>query len=476
MNIRGYRAFGLLSFLFLQMLPIHFYAMEFQSLWLDSQRTSWPQLQSDLHCDVAVVGAGISGVATLYYLLTSTEKRVALFERDFVASGATGHNAGLPTVYIERPIAELVEEFGFEPVKQAYNEINSGMQLLYDISEKIGFESELFPIPVIYFGFPSISTLLQFLEANDLSLQIGHHNWTYWVIDDEEIKQQIPSQFHSLVQWVSREQILNALEISDTNCIGLAKESSGRIRMNSALFCDQLLQYLSKTFPARCLIYERSEISQIDLQDEEQILHHAFGKIFTNDAILCTNAYRNFVIIDERTKKSVTKLKEMVFQREGFLAAYPSKASHSSLTGFMSEEEFPPAVSYWYLSTTPISQSKDNKSVCLIGGPEYTLSSPLSSEEITQKAEESLQLMKKFLSQRLESPSSFSFFWHGTMGYTHNGLRWVGEDPDHPHLWYNLGCNGIGILPAIAGAQKIAKKMSGEIVGRSIFDPPASAN
>ena len=58
------------------------------------------------------------------------------------------------------------------------------------------------------------------------------------------------------------------------------------------------------------------------------------------------------------------------------------------------------------------------------------------------------------------------------MGYTHNGLRWVGEDPHHPHLWYNLGCNGIGILPAIAGAKRIARQMNGEDLGPALFDPP----
>jgi|JI9StandDraft_1071089.scaffolds.fasta_scaffold11255_3 hypothetical protein len=49
-------------------------SVEFRSLWLDSRKSSWPQLESDLQCDVAIVGGGISGVATLYFLLTSTEK------------------------------------------------------------------------------------------------------------------------------------------------------------------------------------------------------------------------------------------------------------------------------------------------------------------------------------------------------------------------------------------------------------------
>jgi hypothetical protein len=36
---------------------------------------------------------------------------------------------------------------------------------------------------------------------------------------------------------------------------------------------------------------------------------------------------------------------------------------------------------------------------------------------------------------------------------------------------YNLGCNGVGILPSIMGARKIARHVAGEAVPETIFDP-----
>jgi len=45
------------------------------------------------------------------------------------------------------------------------------------------------------------------------------------------------------------------------------------------------------------------------------------------------------------------------------------------------------------------------------------------------------------------------------MGYTSNGLRWVGPDPDYPHLWYKLARNGIEIIPSVAGAKKIVSML-----------------
>jgi glycine/D-amino acid oxidase-like deaminating enzyme len=63
------------------------------------------------------------------------------------------------------------------------------------------------------------------------------------------------------------------------------------------------------------------------------------------------------------------------------------------------------------------------------------------------------------------------FFWHGLMGYTKSGVRMVGREPQEPRLLYNLGCNGVGILPSIMGARKIAKHINSEHVEETIFDP-----
>ncbi len=54
--------------------------------------------------DVVVVGAGIAGVATTFFILRNTNKSVFLVERDRVARGATGTNAGQLTTYFERPL------------------------------------------------------------------------------------------------------------------------------------------------------------------------------------------------------------------------------------------------------------------------------------------------------------------------------------------------------------------------------------
>ena len=83
------------------------------SIWLDEIAPDpHPPLDADTSADVAIVGAGIAGVATAFFVLRSTSKRVLLIERDRVARGATGRNAGQLTTYFERPLASIAEEFG----------------------------------------------------------------------------------------------------------------------------------------------------------------------------------------------------------------------------------------------------------------------------------------------------------------------------------------------------------------------------
>jgi len=57
------------------------------------------------------------------------------------------------------------------------------------------------------------------------------------------------------------------------------------------------------------------------------------------------------------------------------------------------------------------------------------------------------------------------------MGYTENKVRLIGAEPRNPVLLYNLGCNGLGLLPSIFGGKRIADILSGRPVEPMIFDP-----
>jgi len=57
-----------------------------------------------------IVGAGIAGIAATFFLLRECPERMLLVERDRVARGTSGRNAGQLTTYFERPLCQLRRE------------------------------------------------------------------------------------------------------------------------------------------------------------------------------------------------------------------------------------------------------------------------------------------------------------------------------------------------------------------------------
>src|SRR5882757_6139580 len=85
-----------------------------RSPWIAQLAADGPPqpLVDDASADIVVVGAGIAGVATAFFILRTTMKSVLLIERDRVARGATGRNAGQLTTYFERPLSSIADQFG----------------------------------------------------------------------------------------------------------------------------------------------------------------------------------------------------------------------------------------------------------------------------------------------------------------------------------------------------------------------------
>lgn len=87
-----------------------------RSPWIAQLAADGPPqpLDSNATGDVVVVGAGIAGIATAFFVLWGSTSSVMLIERDRVARGATGRNAGQLTTYFERPLSAIADEFGWE--------------------------------------------------------------------------------------------------------------------------------------------------------------------------------------------------------------------------------------------------------------------------------------------------------------------------------------------------------------------------
>lgn len=438
-----------------------------KSPWLEIDRQNWQSLNEDVDCEIAIIGGGISGVSTLYFLLTLTDKNVVLVEKNQIASGATGNNAGIAVAGIEKPIQELVSEWGPELTANTFDEMNDGWNLLFDILEKTNMHDYFFPVRRYVQGFSSLNLLLHALNQEQFNRNMDYRKYKYLVSDS--LKGEISEELHQYIQFTSPEYILETLRCVDANYIAakIPEQEVQAGRINTAKLCYQMLSYLEKQFPNRFSVYERTEITTIDISQLQINLQSNRGKIHTKDVILCTNGYKNFVIFDQEQKLKIDKLQSAMTSREGYLAGYlvPNNEIYSS--GFIDDRALFKAP-YFYLLQAPIAPKTN--SLMVVGGPENDLH---DDEPIKTYAQRHFEILQKFINNIYGIfRSDFDYFWGGIMGYTKTGLRWVGRDSEYTHLWYNLGCNGIGIIPAIAGAEKIANQFNGVTYAPSLFDPP----
>src|SRR5215210_1026968 len=93
-----------------------------RSLWLEPAEARFPSLTSTLDVDVAVIGAGITGV-TSAHLLKQAGKTVALIETNGVGYGASGYTTAKLTVGHSLVYHDLIESFG-EETARAYARSN----------------------------------------------------------------------------------------------------------------------------------------------------------------------------------------------------------------------------------------------------------------------------------------------------------------------------------------------------------------
>lgn len=432
--------------------------MQFNPPWLAFNKSKWSTLQTNKTCQVAIIGAGISGILTLYSLLTKTKKQILIVEKNQVASGATSNNAGLVHAAMGTPFANFSEQASSDKIKQTYTELDNGFQSLKQLIDTIDAQDNFIPINYPTLGFSSLGAFVEQLKQEQIKEQIGRPPGKYLVAENV-IKDQIPESLIKHIQFVEHEKITNVLDTIDKDYIAaiVPDNKLKGARINSAKLCYQILAYLERKFPSRFQLYEDTEVTELHLNSKQQILKHKNGVIFADDVILCTNGYKKFSIYNGRTQQKLSKLQDSLKIKEGYLAAYFDSRPQTYFSVFFPDQTDSTSSSYFYLTRTPFPEEPEII-LSMLGGPEFDLLENDSDQLMQERANATLVEEKRFLKNTFALDKyNIHYFWRGIVAYTPDGSRWVGKDSEYPHLWYNLGCNGTGILPAIVGAEKIAK-------------------
>ncbi|MCE9644279.1 FAD-binding oxidoreductase [Candidatus Parcubacteria bacterium] len=451
------------------------------SPWLHQLKRMRPvnKLTEDASADVAIVGGGIAGIVTAYYALKNTSTSVILLEAYKVSHGATGHNAGQLVSRFERPFLDIAEEFGAELAAKGEKEIESAWRLLDEIYADARLSTPMSQF-MGYDGSMSLDQVLDRLKTCALRVSAELPCEAIYLASDAPDLGRIPAEYAGLYQVTERENILSLLETKDSRYIAAFSMRKGCL--NSALFTEELAGYLVATYPARFMLAEHSGVERIVLRDGAADLVGKEFSVTAGRVVLCTNGFEKITLENTAGPDIDEKFHHEVRGIIGYMAGYieplnrPPTAISYIPEKFVHQKDIYLEEPYFYLTRRPyeLEKSEIHNLVC-VGGPQESIEETHVYAHDRSYPEAAWKEIDAFLHKtHLHSPKEqieFKFKWHGLMGYTPNGIRLIGPEPANPVLLYNLGCNGIGILPSVYGGRKIADFLSGAVTEPSIFDP-----
>ena len=446
-----------------------------RSPWIDQLRTDQDPrpLDCDVTTDVAVVGAGIAGLATAFFLLRDTDNRVLLIERDRAGRGATGHNAGQLTTYFERPLFDLVDSYGFDKVIAAQRGIDNSWDLLDIMVADSGARA---PIDRFtgYLGMFALNHVMVHLRDSSLRERGGLRVGSCVVSEDAEFLGDIPSEYAHLYSVVTSAEVRELLGTNDDRYCAVLSGRTGSI--NGALLIEQILEHLQDRFADRFRFVDHTLVRHIDLDASSATIDTGEHLVTAGHVVMCTNGFVDHVVDNRVGSHIATHMHHRISGRVGYMAAFLESGVRTPVTlSYIRNAIIGDSTPYVYVTRRPYGPPTDPVTLTCIGGPEAELGNRAT---YIPDAEFPAAIMHEIdndivplVDSTRASGSDYDYAWHGLMAYTESKVRLIGYEPRNPVLMYNLGCNGVGFLPSIYGGHRIARLLAGDALESSIFDP-----
>lgn len=244
-------------------------------------KIEYPSLVGEHRCDIAVVGAGFTGVSTTLYL-AERGYDVALVESNRIGWGASGRNGG-----------QLID--GFTNVEKF--ERRSGQQAEADMVRQMGLECRDIVVQRIEQYSIDCDLKLGFLDvaAKPKEMQ-GLEDF----LQDHQ-QHEYPHE----MRLISRDELSEFID-SDSYIGGLTNDGNGHLQpLDLCIGEAQAANELGTT------IFEQTRVTRI-LHGKKPVIETESGKIFANKVVLAGNAY---------LRETEPKLRRTIFPAGSYVIA-----------------------------------------------------------------------------------------------------------------------------------------------------------
>jgi gamma-glutamylputrescine oxidase len=372
----------------------------------------------NMHIEVAIVGGGMAGLSAAQEF-AKQGKKVAMFEKYFCGSGASGKSSGFVTPNAELYLTDFVKRFNVPVAKKIWQLIESGVTKMSDNITQHNFECD----------YQKEDALVLATSRSNLKiLQTEHDN-----LEKIGFQSKLYDQL-SLQQYINSNQYVGALTYPNS------------FSFNPYLYCQELKLHLQSI---GVQIFEQTPVTQV--HDHTLITPHA---TITADFII--------VCIDQ-SFPDLNLLADDVYHAQTFvMASYP-------LTDQQIQNIFPSQrVMTWdtELIYNYFRITKDNR--LLLGGGD--LFTTYVNQETHNYARITHKLYNYFAQKFPEINLEFEYQWPGLIGLSKDIAPMIGRDKIFKHIYYITTATGLGIATAL-GAYSAQHLLEGRDDMDSCFSP-----
>lgn len=370
---------------------------------------SYPKLEKSVKTDIVIIGGGISGVLTAYYL-TNAGYECILVDARSIGLGSTCASTSLLQYELDTPLSVLSEQIGYLSASRAYRMCSEAIDKIESISKKINFKLFERQESVYFAAFKKDTELLK-----------------------SEFEYRKKAGFQ--VQLLDGDEIQKSFGFSAPSAILSTQGAS----TDAYMFTHALLQYSIKKGLA---VFDRTVVTNIEYTKHGAVIKLGNGFNIDTNKIVNASGYEISEFIDQK----IVKLNSTyAIASENIQSHVPVWKDRVLLWNT--------ADPYLYMRLT-----LDNR--VIVGGRDEGFYNTLRRDRLIKKKSALLKTDFSKLFPDIDLIPEFS--WTGTFGTTKDALPYIGTYSKTPHTFYALGFGGNGITFSLIAAEILCDMISGK--------------
>jgi glycine/D-amino acid oxidase-like deaminating enzyme len=354
---------------------------------------TYPRLQQDRRCDVAVIGGGITG-ALVAHRFVREGIHVVLVEGREIGFGSTGATTALIQYEIDRHLCDLIDQVGEAPALRSYQLCQEAVlgieRLALEDGNSCGFQRKK-------------------------SLYLASHPRDRKVLQEESSAR---SRAGIEVDLLTTRDLAD--QFSFRRPAALLSNLAGEIdpfRLTHKLIGSAVSLGLE--------VYDRTYIASLDSGKDAVELRTADKRRIRARKVVFATGYETPKYLDQK----IVKLSSTFALASAPITRFDGWGEKRCLI-------WETARPYFYARTTADGRA-------IIGGADRPFATAHRQEKLIHR--QAAKLAFQFARLFPGIPLEVDWMWGGTFGETRDGLPYIGTIPQFPHGYFALGYGGNGI-------------------------------